>query len=63
MGEHISALRINLGLSQLELARLCGVCQQYISFIENNKKLPSLTVAKRLAKALGVTLDELISDS
>lgn len=62
MGEHIYALRVNLGLSQQDLAKKCGVSQQYISFIENDKKLPSLKIAKRLAEILGVTLDRLISE-
>ena len=56
----ISTLRRNKKLSQEELARLCGVTQQHIHWIETGQKSPSLKVAAKLAAALGVTIDELI---
>ena len=61
MGEYIFTLRINLGLSQRELAQKCGVCQQYISFVEHNQRLPSVTVLKKMAEILGVSIDKLVS--
>ena len=41
--------RKELGLSQEELARRCGVSRQTINAIENNKYDPTLSLAFRLA--------------
>ena len=48
-----------LGLSQEELARRCGVTRQTVNAIENNKYDPTLSLAFRLADALGTTVDAL----
>ena len=47
------------GLSQEELARRCGVTRQTVNAIENNKYDPTLSLAFRLADALGTTVDAL----
>lgn len=47
--------------SQGELARLSGVSRSYITEIEKGVKQPSLRVARVLANAIGVDLDELVS--
>jgi len=48
-------------MSQRELAKMAGVTDPYITLLETNqRKNPSLTVLKRLAKALKVTLAELV---
>ena len=44
--------RKELGLSQEELARKCGVSRQTVNAIENNKYDPTLTLAFSLAKEL-----------
>ena len=44
------------GFSQSELSKLSGVTQADISRIENGKRDPSLSVAQRLAIALGYTI-------
>ena len=62
LGEHIRALRINLGLSQQELARKIGTSQQHVSFIENNERLPSLKILRKIAETFQVTIDELVSE-
>lgn len=53
--------RKELGLSQEELAKKCGVSRQTVNAIENNKYDPTLALAFRLAKELQVTVDELFS--
>ena len=55
----IRARRKELGLSQEELARQCGVSRQTINAIENNKYDPTLALAFALAKVLGLTVDTL----
>lgn len=60
MGSIIYQLRINRGLSQRELATLCGVTQQFIQRIEKGKVYPSIQTVVKLAAALGTTTDELL---
>lgn len=59
MKNRIKELRKLSGISQEELAKLCGVSRQTINAIENDKYDPSLSLAFCLAKTLGVTVDEL----
>ena len=59
MKNRIKGLRKRSGISQEELAKLCGVSRQTINAIENDKYDPSLSLAFCLAKTLGVTVDEL----
>lgn len=49
----IRTRRKELGLSQEELAKQCGVSRQTINAIENNKYDPTLALAFALAKVLG----------
>ena len=59
MENHVRALRKELGLSQEELGKRCGVSRQTINAIENQKYDPSLPLAFQLARILGTTLDAL----
>ena len=53
--------RENKGLSQTEVAKRSGVTRFYVSQLESGlRKNPSLPVLKRIAKALGVTVTELL---
>ncbi len=57
----IKTLREKRGLSQTEVARRSGVTRFYVSQLESGlRKNPSLPVLKRLAKALGVPVTELL---
>ncbi|MFI5342158.1 MAG: helix-turn-helix domain-containing protein [Candidatus Methylomirabilales bacterium] len=57
----LKKLRIKAGLTQEELAKKGGVTYAYISMLESGaKKNPSLALVKKLAKALGVTVGELL---
>ena len=59
MNNQIRSLRTEKGLSQEELARRCGGTRQTVNAIENNKYDPTLSLAFRLADALGTTVDAL----
>lgn len=53
--------RTELGLSQRALAKLVGVSDAYITQLETRERInPSLDVLKKLAKALKVTVAELV---
>lgn len=59
--ERVKKRRLELGLSQTELATKAGVTQGAISMIENGDRTPSLSLIKEIATALDCTIDELIN--
>ena len=59
MENNIRSRRKALGLSQEELAKRCGVSRQTVNAIENDKYVPTLSLAFTLAKELQLTVDEL----
>ena len=61
MDNHIREKRKELGLSQEELAKRCGVSRQTVNAIENNKYDPTLALAFHLARELETTVDQLFS--
>ena len=59
MKDRIAEFREKNGLTQTQLANMCGVSQQSISKVEKGNGLPSLKLASAIANALGCTMDEL----
>ena len=57
----IRSLRLRNGLSQRQLATRMSVPRTYVSKIENEKATPTLSSLERLAKALEVTVPDLLS--
>ena len=57
----IRSLRLRGGLSQRQLALLMSVPRTYVSKIENEKATPTLSSLERLARALEVTVPDLLS--
>lgn len=60
LGENVRRIREEKGMTQVELCRKLEVDRAYMSNIENGKKNPTLATIEKIAKALGVSLDELI---
>lgn len=58
-GEMVMARRLQLRLSQENLARKAGISQPSMSRIEGKKEDPPVSVAARIAAALACTLDQL----
>jgi transcriptional regulator with XRE-family HTH domain len=57
----LKRLREQRGLSQLALAQKAGVAQAYISEMEaGQKKNPGIETLRKLARALKVTVGELL---
>ena len=57
----IKKRRTELGLSQRALAKRVGVSDAYITQLETRERInPSLDVLRRLAKALKVSVAELV---
>lgn len=51
--------RIELEMSQTELAQKCGVTRQTIGLIETGEFNPSVKLCVSICRALGVTLNDL----
>lgn len=62
IGKNIKLFREKKGLTQSALSALSGVPQTTISGLENKNIIPSLIIADRLAKALGVTVNDLLNE-
>ena len=63
LGERLKLYRELAGWSQNELARRAGVSRPVISTLENGKhKGLHIDNARKLAKALGLTLDRLVGE-
>lgn len=61
IGRMLKRLREERGLSQLALAKKARVAQAYISEMEaGEKKNPGIETLKKLARALGVPVTELL---
>ena len=59
MENHVRALRKELGLSQEELGKRCGVSRQTINAIEKGEYNPTINLCRSICKILDKTLDEL----
>ncbi len=55
-------LRLKQELTQKRLAAKAKMSHAYLSNIETGKADPSLSTLKRLAKALGVSVSELVKE-
>lgn len=58
-GDRVVAIRKEKGLQQKELAAMISILPVVLSRYENNLINPSLEVANKIAKALGISLDYL----
>ncbi len=61
-GAKLASLRRDAGLTQTELARLVGEKQQTIAYWEKSSRPPRSDVLPKLAKVLGVRIDDLINE-
>lgn len=61
-GKNLATLRKEKGLTQEELVRKSGVAISQIHRYKADKSSPTLDAIARLARALGVSLDELVFD-
>lgn len=56
---HLKEYRARLGVNQQQMGALVGTSRQTISQIERGDYSPSVTLALKLARACGVTVEEL----
>ena len=60
LGLNLKKIRLSKGIKQIEIARTLGVDRSFVSNIENGKTNPTLSTIASLAKALGVSTNELL---
>ncbi len=60
LGSNMKRIRLEKGMSQGDICRRLGVDRSYISNVESGKKNPTLLTITKLAKALGVSVGELL---
>lgn len=56
---HLKEYRAGLGVNQQEMGRLVGVSRQTISQIERGDYSPSVTLALKLARVIGVKVEDI----
>lgn len=60
LGENMKKIRLAKRMTQGDICRKLEVDRAYISNIESGNKNPTLSTITKLAKALGVSIDELL---
>lgn len=59
-GKKLREVRLKKNKSQGDIAKILGVHRSYISGLERGKRNPSLLTVHKVAKALGVSVNELL---
>ena len=60
-GEAIKLKRMEMHLSQRDVAQLTGITHVHIGHIERGMKEPSITIALRLCDTLDIDINDLIA--
>lgn len=58
---HLKEYRVKLGVNQQQMGQLVGVSRQTISQIERGDYSPSVTLALKIAKTCGVTVEDIFA--
>lgn len=62
-GMNIMRKRMEAGITQVQLADICGVSAPYMSMLEHGVKCPSLALAECIAAALGCTVNDFLQEN
>lgn len=54
--------RTKANMTQKELAGACGLSELSVCRYEKGERIPNITLAKRMAEALGCSLEDLCED-
>ena len=60
LGKNLKRIRTEKGISQGDIVRSVGIDRAFVSNIENGKTNPTLATIVILAKAINVSVDELL---
>ena len=62
IGQNIATYRKDKKITQEALAEICGVSPQAVSKWENDVSCPDVALLKTIARAFGISVDELLDD-
>ena len=60
LGRNLKRIRTKKSITQGDIVRTLGFSRSFVSNIENGKTNPTLATIAKLAKAVGVSADELL---
>ncbi|HEY4513431.1 MAG TPA: helix-turn-helix transcriptional regulator [Candidatus Paceibacterota bacterium] len=60
LGQNMKRIRLSKQMTQGDICRKLGVDRAYISNVESGNKNPTLSTITKLAKALGVSVEDLV---
>jgi len=59
-GDNMKKIRLEKGMSQGDICRALGLDRAYISNIENGKQNLTISTMEKVAKVLGMSVDQLL---
>ena len=59
-GNNLKRIRTEKKMSQGDIVRATGIDRSYVSALESGKQNPTLDTIKKIAQALGVSMDQLL---
>ncbi len=59
-GENMKKIRLEKDMSQGDICRVLGLDRAYISNVENGKQNLTISTMEKIAKALSVSVDQLL---
>ena len=60
IGKNIKSARVEIGLNQVDAAKILDIDQSYLSYLENDKREPTIGLLKKMKKKLNTTYDYLL---
>lgn len=60
LGKNLKRIRTKKGISQGDMVRILNMPKSFVSSIENGKTNPTLATITKIAKAIGVSVGELM---
>lgn len=54
MNDNLKLKRAGKGYTQENMSEKLGITKEYYNMIENDKRTPSVTIAKKIGKLLGI---------
>lgn len=62
VGENIKVKRLELGMTQEDLARAVGIGRSMVAQIERGSKIPNLMLGRDIAGVLGCNMEKLLEE-
>lgn len=60
LGKNIKFARRETGLSQVDAAKILSIDQSYLSYLENDKREPTIGLLKKMKRKFNTTYEQLL---